>query len=163
MAVADINAEQLRSLVTYNPKTGLFFWSSAGRGRQLGRPAGGPTMYGYWQIRLLGRTYRANRLAWLYMTGKWPEHLVDHINGVKDDNRWTNLRDVPQTINAQNRRSASKRSSTGVFGVQRTKEGYRAKIVVNGSPLSLGTYRTPEEAGAVYLEAKRLHHSGCTI
>lgn len=163
MAVADLNAEQLRSLVTYNPETGLFLWVTAGRGRQMNRPAGGPTIYGYWQIRLLGRTYRANRLAWLYMTGNWPTHFVDHINGIKDDDRWNNLRDVPQTINAQNRRSASTKSSTGVFGAQKTKEGYRAKIVVNGLIVSLGTYRTPEEAHAVYLAAKRQHHPGCTI
>lgn len=56
-----------------------------------------------------GYHYKASRLAWLYMTGEWPKYEMDHINHVKDDNRWVNLRDVTPAENCANR--------TGIFAI----------------------------------------------
>lgn len=158
-----LTLERLREVLAYNSDTGEFTWKQRQRGRKTNGIVGSITRFGYHKIKIDYKEYRSNRLAWFYVHGEWPTFYVDHINGIKTDNRISNLRDVPQTINAQNRRKASVRSESGVIGAMRVPEGFRAKIVVNGEIISLGTYKTAEEAHSVYLEAKRRLHPGCTI
>lgn len=71
---------------------------------------------GYRNIRIDGRAYRVHRLAWLWMTGEWPDPECDHINTVKNDNRWFNLRKATRGQNAANR-NANSTSWTGQKGV----------------------------------------------
>jgi hypothetical protein len=59
---------------------------------------------GYLTGSLMGRKYLAHRIIWAMQTGSWPEEQIDHINGVRDDNRWENLRAVSCTINNRNQR-----------------------------------------------------------
>ena len=94
-----------------------------------------------------------------------PSGDLDHINGIRDDNRLENLRDNGRNSNAQNERKArSNNKSTGLLGAyKRCKTAFRAIIHVNGSPLHLGTYKTAQEAHDVYVLAKRKYHAGCTI
>ena len=86
-----ITQEQLKKELTYNPETGEFFWSVPKVGRPNGRPAGSVNVYGYRSITIDEIKYLAHRLAWFYMTGEWPEHLVRHKNEKNDDNSWDNL------------------------------------------------------------------------
>jgi hypothetical protein len=99
------------------------------------------------------------------MTGELPSGHIDHINGVRTDNRWVNLRDVTRLVNQQNMRRARKDSRSGLQGVQQTKPGgsWRARIRLNGSVHHIGCFPTPEMAHEAYVATKRKFHEGCTI
>jgi hypothetical protein len=96
-----LTAKQLRKILSYAPTTGIFRWEVSASGRApVGAIAGAKNGRGYHQIRIGGRPYSASRLAWLYMTGKWPNSEVSYINGKPSDTRWANFREV---ISSQNR------------------------------------------------------------
>ncbi len=152
----DLSAARLRELLHYDPETGVFTRSS---GKLVDVR---PTAYGYLRIRVDGSARHAQRLAVLYMTGALPEKgfEVDHINGVRTDNRWVNLRLVSVSVNQQNRRAARCDSSVGLLGVSRYRNKFRAQIWLNQKKTDLGCYSTPEQAHHAYLEAKRVMHVG---
>jgi hypothetical protein len=159
-----ITAKQLRDLLAYNPDTGEFRWrirpSKAVKANDL---AGSPDNKGYCTIGIQGRIYKAHRLAWLYEHGKWPDGLIDHINGNKSDNRLCNLREVNNSGNAQNIRRPNRRNKSGFLGVIWFQNKWRANITVNKKTIWLGDYSTPEEAHSAYISAKRAHHNVCTL
>lgn len=166
MAAAIISAARLRELLDYDAETGVFRWRETRCGRAMaGAVAGRAEAGGYWTIHVDGRRYKAHRLAWLHQTGEWPPDEVDHINTVKADNRWINLRSVPRARNIENQRQAHSNNDTGYLGVtlHHKNRKYQARIQVDGRSRSLGYFDSPEEAHAAYVEAKRLLHAGCTI
>lgn len=170
MKKAALTADALRLALHYDPESGVFVWrhrlSSAGRAvKGCGKIAGALDAYGRVVIRLCGQLYFAHQLAWLYAHGKWPDNVIDHINGNRSDNRLTNLRDIPQSVNMQNRRSPKAGHSLKTLGVS-WHEGagrYRARLTVNRKELHLGLFDTIEAAQAAYISAKRKLHKGCTI
>src|SRR6516164_9069354 len=88
-----LTADRLRNVLKYAPATGIFRWKiSASTRAPVGTIAGTRNGRGYRQIRIDGRPYSASRLAWLYMTGKWPNSENSYINGKPSDTRWANLR-----------------------------------------------------------------------
>jgi len=101
----DLTYERLIHLLWYDPDTGRFIWQNSVRRGWNGKVAGSLCTGGYIQIIIDGHPYRANRLAWLYMTGEWPQWEVDHKNRIKTDNSWDNLRDITHQENSLNRRS----------------------------------------------------------
>ena len=165
----EITKEVAEQLLSYNPETGVFIWKVTSGRAVAGRAAGHTCKRGYVHIWIKGKLYRAHRLAFLIMTGKWPTYGVDHMNGIKDDNRWENLRDVPDAINIQNKhrpKSGRKYDSLplGVSLCGKSKiRPYMAKLQVEGRSIYLGLFETPSLAHEAYLAAKRLHHEGCTI
>ena len=160
---ANLDQERLKQVIAYCPDTGAFTWL------RTGSAAGSIDGRGYLLICVDGRKYRAHRLAWLYAHGRWPSKFIDHINGVKNDNRLCNLRDVTWSENRQNETKARKNSLTGFLGVTYSKpkkplaKHYAARIYIDKKLRSLGYYATAEEAHEAYLEAKRKHHAGCTL
>ena len=158
-----MTAEVLRQLVIYDPEAGTF----KTRVRINQRiPAGWPLGYmrdGYLCVRLLGAEHRLHRLAWLYMTGEWPEVLIDHYDTDRSNNRWRNIRPGNWSMNAQNQRKAHSNSKTGVLGVCADGNRWRAQIAINGKKIRIGVYDTTSEAHEAYLQAKRKLHPGCTI
>lgn len=159
-----LTIERLRELLRYEPSTGDFVrLVSTSSNARAGMVAGSAKKDGYIKIRVDGRIYAAHRLAWLYMTGEWPEHHIDHVNGDSYDNRWANLRNVDRHTNLQNQWRAHKNNKTGLLGVSVHRAGYQADIWVDGRKKYLGVYESPEDAHAAYLEAKRATHSGATI
>lgn len=120
---------------------------------------------GYQRISFNGRLFQAHRLAWAIAHGKWPEDLIDHINGDRSDNRLSNLRDVSARVNLQNERKARKNSRSGLLGASWSKvtKRWAARIHYDGKHRHLGYFDTPQEAHAAYLAAKRLFHTGNTI
>lgn len=158
-----LTAEKLRELLDYSPTTGHFHWKVGRRRVQPGDRAGYVNGEGYVLIGISRHPHRAHRLVWLYETGRWPVGEIDHINGDKTDNRRMNLREVSRRANAENRRGASKHSASGILGVRRYRNKWRAEIRIGGKQRQIGTFETPEEAKAAYLAAKRSSHEGCTI
>ena len=92
---------ELKELLTYDPATGVFVWRVARKDR-IGEKAGALNGFGHRQIRLNGKLYMAHRLAWLYVHGEWPKTNLDHINGIPDDNRISNLRLATSKQNQEN-------------------------------------------------------------
>lgn len=153
-----ISAEHLMAVIEYFPATGDMVW------RATGKRAGCRRADGYVVIRIDGVLYYRHRLAWVYMNGCHPEQAIDHINGVKGDDRLENLRDVDIRTNSENQRKPKlKTSAAGFLGVQKNHSGWQAVIWVKGERLCLGTYKTPEIAHSAYVAAKREMHDGCTI
>lgn len=144
-----VDHDELRSLLSYEPKTGQFTWLVDRRGgTKAGDVAGYLAQDGYLIISIRQRGYGAHRLAWLYMHGVWPNHFIDHINGVRNDNRIENLRDVTTSVNAENRKRATRSNQfTGLLGVSYgSKNTWKAAIVVKGKTKNLGYFRSPEAA-----------------
>lgn len=161
-----LTQERLKEVAVYNPITGEF--RRPERIGSRGRMRGGHLLghvhrtLGYIQIRIDFILYFAHRLAWLYMTGEWPDH-VDHINMVKTDNRWVNLRSGTGSFNLQNRRAPNSNNMSGYLGVVRSKGKYAARIMLNGRGIHIGTFADPERAHLAYVKTKRELHPGCTI
>ena len=156
-----MNADRLRQVLDYDPATGVFRWKTqlSPRGA-VGSVAGRAKPCGYRQISIDKKLYYAHRLAWLYVTGKWPVDQIDHIDGRRSHNAFANLRECVQTQNNQNQAKLS-RNSTGELGVtwDKQKNKYRAQIGVSGRNLNLGLHATVEKAAIAYSEAKAQLHT----
>lgn len=166
MAAANLTADRLRELLHYDPETGLFANNGTRHGVARGSPTGTlDASNGYVKIGVCGRRYYAHRLAWFYVYGEWPENDIDHLNGVRSDNRIANLRAATRALNMQNLRRANENSSSGLLGVERigNRGFWCARIGVFGKRVYLGCFNNPEDAHQAYLEAKRRLHPGCTI
>ena len=151
-----MNRDDLMKCVRYDSDTGHFTWlRSASNRTKTGSRAGTKHGNGYRRVEVLGERVFEHRLAWFYMTGQWPVADIDHINGIRDDNRWSNLREVSRSENNLNLRGRAKTGNrTGHLGVSVTKSGtYLARIKIGGSVRYLGTFRTPETAAAAYQDA----------
>lgn len=158
-----IDVQSLRELMLYEPQSGLLTWRERPRKffksdqewrrwntRYARTRAFNRNQQGYRDGMILRRTYREHHVVWALHHGDWPAGLVDHINGIRDDNRIENLRVVTRSENARNRRLSAANSS-GANGVYRHKERWRATITV-----SLGTFDTFDEAVA----ARKLAEAG---
>jgi len=170
MSDAPLTAQRVREVLDYDQETGIFTWRITRSSKSIaGRVAGCLQPSGYILLRVDYRFDSAHRLAVLWMTGAWPERplVVDHINGVRSDNRWENLRCVQPFVNSQNRRGAQSNNSACLLGVRMITRGrsvrFSAKINVRGLIKHLGTYSTAEEAHGAYMAARRQFHEGNTL
>jgi hypothetical protein len=157
----NIDLSEIRSFLSYNPETGVFSWvKSSGNRRSAGSLAGSLTKAGYYEICYNNQRFLSHRLAWFFVYDEVPNGVIDHINGLKTDNRIQNLRCVSQKENSQNSLVASKSSKSGVRGVYRNKVGsWIAQITCGGKKSYLGSFKTIEEAKEVYMKAKKQLHS----
>ena len=151
---------KLKELLIYSPENGVFRWRVLLRpgGPKAGDEAGSLTHDGYRRIKVSGKSYKASRVAWLYVRGSWPQKDIDHINGKRDDDRISNLREATDAENQQNRKLSVTNTSgyTGVCWYRGNK--WRARICHNGESMFLGDFLDKEDARDAYLEAKvRLH------
>lgn len=164
MKMPKFTPEQLREKFSYDPETGVFRLRVCRVSARVGTEVGSHDAHGYAQVTIgSGNVLKAHRVAWAMHYGVWPDGEIDHINGVRDDNRISNLRCVETRINAQNKREAIKTSRTGYLGVSPHSNGYRAHITVDRKQKYLGYFKDPKLAHEAYLAAKRLLHEGCTI
>lgn len=144
-------------LVRYEPETGEFFRliaTGSGRRNKPGALKQHVKANGYARICIDGLMHAAHRVAWLSVFGYWPSGDVDHING----DRLDNLREATRAENMQNERKARKTNKSGFLGVSPHGPSWRAQITLNGVSIKLGSFKTPDEAYAAYLEAKRNIH-----
>lgn len=163
----ELTHARLLEVLDYDQETGIFTWkvSRTGTRSKIGDVAGSLYDKGYIRISIDDIGYRAHRLAWLYMRGVWPNRDVDHINGVRDDNRFVNLRDVTRSENIQNQHKAHSDNATGFLGVtfNKTRGKFQTRININGKRKNLGRFPTAELAHQAYLVAKRELHPACMI
>ena len=152
--------QQLNEWLLYRPATGAFVWKKTRSSKAVkGQLAGTLTEHGYVRIGFGGRFYLAHRLTFLFKTKRWPVAEIDHINCLRWDNRWANLREATRTENAQNQLRAMCTSKLGVLGVSAYRSRFKAQITVQKKQVHLGVFATVEEASAAYKEAKRKLHS----
>ena len=188
MKEGDITHEELISILNYNPDTGIFIWKIRSPNMFEDKPQY-PKEWGCkrWNVQFAGRVAgsiqlkrnrgtqhniigikfkdrnqircSASRLAWFYVTKKFPKDCIDHIDGNTLNDRWENLREATSQQNSWNSKLVST-NTTGYRGVSYIKDlnRYRACISVgNGKSKHIGYFNTAKEAGEAYLKkAKEL-------
>lgn len=152
------NQERIKSLLVYDPATGAFKWRvSLSCRAPVGSVAGTKKMNGYCCIALDNRKYQSHRLAWVYMTGRDPgQMLIDHINGIRDDNRWENLRLATRAQNQVNSKCPI-RNASGLKGASKCPNAARWKATIRhgGKNVYLGIFQSPELAHEAYCRAAK--------
>ena len=108
LATDDLTASKARELFRYDPETGILY-----RRHATCEKVGRAKSNGYLVVHAYGKNRQAHRVIWLMVHGKWPEGEIDHINGVRTDNRLENLRDVSHTLNSRNRPDAKRNPVIG--------------------------------------------------
>jgi len=133
-----ITQERLKELLHYDPDTGVFARLMSRGNTTKGNIAGNIETNGYVVIYIDGKSYKAHRLAWLYVNGYMPSDQTDHINQDRSDNRIANLREVDRVTNGRNQRRASNNTSG-----------------IEGKLKYLGLYKCKEEAHQRRREAEK--------
>lgn len=154
-----------RAAISYDRCTGLFTWmhregcTDKWNGRFAGKKAGTTGNGGYLAIRFNYQIYYLHRVAWMIVSGNWPECEIDHINGNKADNRFCNLREATRAQNARNKgvTIASKTGHTGVC-FRKTKGKWDANITVMNRQVHLGRFNTMESAVRARKEAELYYY-----
>lgn len=143
--------EILRELFEYDAERGVLTWRCWNRGGQMkkGERAGSPTPAGYVSVSVNKSAYLIHRIIWKIVMGVDPCGDLDHINGIRSDNRWVNLREASRSQNAANRKKPCDNRS-GFKGVSFKRNGWEANIIFEGKFHYLGRYKTAEEAHAAY-------------
>ena len=156
-----VTQEKLKELFSYNAKTGHLTWKvSPNNSVKVGDRAGGKNkLTNYRQLWVDRKNYKEHRLIWLLVNGSFPVDCIDHINGIKDDNRISNLREANHSQNNINQCIQSNNTS-GFKGVSysKTRNKYEAYISTNRKRKHLGYFTTKEEAHTAYCEASLKYH-----
>lgn len=162
--VSELSKDELKLYLDYNEITGEFIrkiktnnyikiWDIAGCFHKGS---------GYILIMVKGKTYPAHHLAWLYHYGYLPKE-IDHINGIRSDNRIENLREVSRQENCRNQKKYNTNTS-GVTGVCYHKRDklWGAYIAVNNEQIHLGYFKDISDAISIRKKAEikyGFHHN----
>lgn len=170
--------EVLRQLLSYDPETGKLFWKRRDERWFVGTSKSPKVLAKWWNGRfaekeaftpvnsagyhtgtVLLKMLQAHRIAWAIYHGDWPKGFLDHINGVRTDNRIANLREVTPLQNAMNQ-SPIPRGSSGIRGVRFDSrfERWQARINVSKRQKHLGYFDTAQEAQRAYAIAVEKYH-----
>lgn len=165
----NLTAEYVRSILSYDSKTGIIKWKTRPiehfpnaiakhiwNTKNSGKVAGTTNSSGYILISINKTRYRAHHIAWLIKTGEWPAEFIDHRDLNKSNNKWRNLRKATKAQNSMNRILQSNNTS-GFKGViwEKYKRKWLARIKVNGHQKHLGLFETPEAAHSAYYSAAK--------
>ena len=162
MITNNIEITTLRSLFFYDEASGTLRWN-AYRNIAAGALAGSLDSQGYRRVRLFKKWHATHRIVWALATGAYPSGVIDHIDGCRENNRISNLRDVSKLTNAENQRNARHHSKSGFLGVSPAFGRWKAQLESRGVKLYLGLFDTREAAHAAYVAAKREVHEGNTL
>ena len=132
--------EELRRIVDYYPKTGECFWKH--NKKLFGYIGSG----GYYRVQINKKQYTRSHVIWFYMTGEWPKAQIDHINGIRSDDRWENLREATHSNNMMNRIGWSEKLPKWV---KRNGSKYSAQVWNGKTNIHLGQFETAEDAHIV--------------
>lgn len=154
-----LTQEYLRAHLHYNPETGIFTRIKENGTAHIGDIAGTLSQTGYIYISVKGKGHRAHRLVWLYLYGKFPDRLIDHINGIRHDNRLCNLRECSKAENTVNSK-IDKRNKLGFKGVRKSGNNFSARATIDYKEYHLGNFKTKEEASDAYINFVKSFRSG---
>lgn len=154
-----LSIQRLKHLLEYDIKSGNFTWLEYRSHKALiGSVAGRINIStGYIEIQIDGIRYKAHRLAWMYINGAMPEKQIDHINGIKTDNRISNLREATRSQNQQNI-GLTKANKSGRKGVYYRDGKWIAQAQINGKKYRLGRYHCIDEASNAYESFCKKHY-----
>ena len=155
----ELTQSYLKSILHYDPETGIFTRIvKVANNVNIGDVAGGIDSCGYVRIRVKRQFYSLHRLAFFYMTGAFPSEHIDHINGIRHDNRWANLRPVMKIENRWNLKKYNSNTS-GTVGVSWHIRSFRwlAHISKHGKRKHLGRYTDFFEACCARKSAENLY------
>ena len=157
MTNSNITSSEAKKILDYDPCTGILYWKS-----RNGRIAGYKSSQQYISLNINRVRYAAHRIAWLIQTGDFPKNEIDHINGIRSDNRWENLREANRKQNCENR-AVQKNNTSGYVGVYWLKncKKWCARIKHNKKYVPLGLFDDKRDAAEAYwLERLELftHH-----
>ena len=149
MLNSNISQTYLDELFFYDGKNLL--WKKIITRKKNGSIAGCLQNTGHRQIKIDGKIYLAHRVIWMLHHGSWPKNDIDHINGIRDDNRIENLREATRQENSLNR-SLSKLNKSGVKGVyfMNSRNKWHAKIKLKGKTIHIGYFDKKEDAIEAY-------------
>lgn len=147
-----ITQSELKKLLHYDPETGIFI-------RIKSKSIAGYYSNGYKKLKIKGKEYFCHRVAWLYMTGNMPKDCIDHINRIKDDNRFVNLRECTRQQNNLNV-SLKANNKSGYKGVSwsKTSKKWKATGYLNKKSIHLGFFENPNDAYKEYKKFINTHH-----
>lgn len=146
----------LHQIYNYDPMTGKLSYKRDFSRRKAGDDPTSLANTGY-PVLTMDKTYLAHRIVWLMQTGTFPK-MIDHINHIRHDLRWENLRDASSGENYSNK-SVNRNNTSGYLGVSYMpiKQKYRATITINRKQHHLGLFDTAEQAHQARLAANQLH------
>jgi hypothetical protein len=137
----------------FNPSTGELIRKSNGRTMKS------QNTNGYYVVRVDGDSFTAHRIIWKLLYGYDPTADIDHIDGVKTNNRPSNLRLASAAQNSVNRKGTG---ASGYRGVSFSRGRWHAAMRVNGKRFYLGASHCLEDAAALYREAaQKVHGDFC--
>lgn len=136
--------EKIVQCISYDPETGILRWEvSPARRVRAGSEVGWLDLEGYRRTKILGHSILTHRIAWFLHYGRWPTDQIDHVNGVRDDNRISNLRDVSRSENQCNRHTH--REGRLPYAI-RKRSRWQVQVKVFGKRVYLGCFATEREA-----------------
>ena len=141
--------EEMQFWFNYDQETGDIIRI---RGSKAGEVVATKTSDGYIVVNFFYHRIAGHQLAWWFVTGQWPTKPLDHINCDKADNRFANLRETTARLNCMNQKVRSD-NKTGLKGVIKKGNKFRAHITYNYQKRWLGYFNTPEEAHEAYKKA----------
>jgi len=155
-----IDYSKLIEKISYDKETGIFTRAKSCKGSKSGRVLGSKTANGYLTLSFDSKHYYAHRLAWFYVYKKFPDGMIDHINGIRTDNRIENLRDVQSHENLQNSK-LHRDNKSGYKGIwwHKKDKNWKSSICIKGKKIYLGAYKTAEEASKAYIEASKTYQT----
>lgn len=171
------STDYLRQRLDYDPATGILTWrarcadeftskprysaerqANTWNGKNAGKPAlASLTANGYLHGAIDYASYLAHRVIWKHVTGVDADD-IDHINGVRTNNRFSNLRSCSRSDNMRNRHRSSNNTS-GATGVHLDAPSglWYAQMALDGRLLYLGRYSVFEDAVAARRSAEIEH------
>ena len=151
-----LTAERLREVLDYDRGTGVFTWRIYRSSNARAGDVAGTSDNGYVKIWIDGRQYRAHRLAWLHVTGNWPEHEIDHENRIKSDTTIKNHRPATRKQNQENL-NPIRANTSGHRGVcwNKKERKWHAQIGHERAHLHLGWFANIQDAIAARQRAER--------
>jgi hypothetical protein len=155
-----LEPDRIRTLLDYDPASGVMTWRNCSKfhseknGQEAGVPTPKQSGKQYQKITIDGRKYSRSRLAFAWMTGRWPAECIDHINGNSLDDRWENLREATALENAWNHKRRARQTELPM-GVRRAASGrFVARIAQFGRLHTIGTFDSVAEAEAAYRQER---------
>ena len=155
-----LTVEELKAILSYDPETGELTWKPRFResGRNSPAKIAGSRSGEYRTIGIRGRVYKCHRIAWAIHTGAWPVDLIDHIDGDKYNNKFSNMREATVAQNTCNSRRTKGASGVKGVAVCSASGKFKATIRRGSEYFHLGYHSTLEAAAQAYAAAAPVIH-----